>query len=130
MIGETLSHYRVTQKIGAGGMGEVYRATDSILNREVAIKVLPAGLANDPERMARFEREAQVLASVSHPAIAAVYGLEQSAGHRALVMELVEGEDLSDRLRRGPLPVDETLRTGAADCGGPRGGPRARDRAP
>jgi Tol biopolymer transport system component len=110
MIGETLSHYRVTQKIGAGGMGEVYQATDSILHREVAIKVLPAALANDPERMARFEREAQVLASVTHPAIAAVYGLEQSGGHRALVMELVEGEDLSDRLRRGPLPLEEGLR--------------------
>ena len=110
MSGETLSHYRVTQKIGAGGMGEVYRATDSILHREVAIKVLPAAVANDPERMARFEREAQVLASVTHPAIAAVYGLEQSGGHRALVMELVEGEDLSDRLRRGPLPIDEVLR--------------------
>jgi Tol biopolymer transport system component len=109
MIGETLSHYRVTQKIGAGGMGEVYRATDSKLHREVAIKVLPAALANDPERMARFEREAQVLASLSHPAIAAVYGLEEANGHRALVMELVEGEDLSDRLRRGPMTLDEAL---------------------
>jgi Tol biopolymer transport system component len=109
MIGETLSHYRVTQKIGAGGMGEVYRATDSKLHREVAIKVLPAALANDPERMARFEREAQVLASLTHPSIAAVYGLEESAGHRALVMELVEGEDLSDRIRRGPMAPDEAL---------------------
>jgi serine/threonine-protein kinase len=109
MVGETLSHYRVTQKIGAGGMGEVYRATDSKLHREVAIKVLPAALANDPERMARFEREAQVLASLAHPSIAAVYGLEESSGHRALVMELVEGEDLSDRIRRGPMAPDEAL---------------------
>jgi Tol biopolymer transport system component/tRNA A-37 threonylcarbamoyl transferase component Bud32 len=109
MIGETLAHYRVTEKIGAGGMGEVYRATDSRLHREVAIKVLPAALANDGERMARFEREAQVLASLSHPSIAAVYGLEESAGHRALVMELVDGEDLSDRLRRGPLPLGDVL---------------------
>jgi Tol biopolymer transport system component len=109
MIGETLSHYRVTQKIGAGGMGEVYRATDSKLHREVAIKVLPVALADDPERMARFEREAQVLASLSHPSIAAVYGLEESNGHRALVMELVDGADLSDRIRRGPMPLAEAL---------------------
>ena len=109
MIGETLSHYRVTQKIGAGGMGEVYRATDSKLHREVAIKVLPVALADDPERMARFEREAQVLASLTHASIAAVYGLEESNGHRALVMELVEGEDLSDRIRRGPMPLAEAL---------------------
>jgi len=109
MIGETLSHYRVTQKIGAGGMGEVYRATDSKLHREVAIKVLPVALADDPERMARFEREAQVLASLTLPSIAAVYGLEESNGHRALVMELVEGADLSDRIHRGPMPLAEAL---------------------
>src|SRR5215217_7406648 len=106
MIGETLAHYRVTEKIGAGGMGEVYRATDSRLHREVAIKVLPAALANDAERMARFEREAQVLASLSHPSISAVYGLEESGGHRGLVMELVDGEDLSaqraGRVRESP----------------------------
>ena len=111
MIGETLAHYRITQKIGAGGMGEVYRATDSKLHRDVAIKVIAASYANDPERMARFEREAHVLASLSHGSIAAVYGLEDSNGSKALVMELVEGVDLSDRLKKGPMPVTEVLRT-------------------
>jgi serine/threonine-protein kinase len=94
-------------------MGDVYRATDSTLHRDVAIKVISPEFANDPERMARFEREAQVLASLTHGSIAAVYGLEHAGGHRALVMELVEGEDLSTRLRRGPLPLDDALRTGA-----------------
>ena len=111
MIGETLAHYRITQKIGAGGMGEVYRATDSKLHRDVAIKVISASYANDPERMARFEREAHVLASLSHGSIAAVYGLEDANGSKALVMELVEGIDLSDRLKQGPLPLTEALRT-------------------
>ena len=111
MIGETLAHYRITEKIGAGGMGEVYRATDSKLHREVAIKVIAATYANDPERMARFEREAHVLASLSHGSIAAVYGLEDSHGSKALVMELVEGVDLSDRIKQGPLPLTEALRT-------------------
>src|SRR5215216_3556490 len=113
MIGKTLAHYRVTAKIGSGGMGEVYRATDSKLHREVAIKVLPSEFAQDPDRMARFEREAQVLASLSHSAIAGVYGLEESNGRRGLVMELVEGEDLHDRLRRGPMPLDEALHMAA-----------------
>src|SRR6478752_5442857 len=90
MIGQTLAHYRITAKLGEGGMGEVYRATDSKLGREVAIKVLPAAFANDPDRMARFTREAQVLASLNHPNIAAIYGVEE----RALIMELVEGETL------------------------------------
>ena len=111
MIGETLAHYRITQKIGAGGMGEVYRATDSKLHRDVAIKVISASYANDPERMARFEREAHVLASLSHGSIAAVYGLEDANGSKALVMELVEGIDLSDRLKQGPLPLTDALRT-------------------
>jgi serine/threonine-protein kinase len=110
MIGDTLAHYRVTSRIGAGGMGEVFRATDSKLNREVALKLLPEALAGDPERMARFHREAQVLASLSHPNIAGIYGLEQSGGRTALVMELADGEDLSQRLARGPLPLDEALR--------------------
>jgi len=109
MIGQTLAHYQITQKIGAGGMGEVYRATDSKLHREVAIKVISPEFARDAERMARFEREAHVLASLSHPSIAAVYGLEDSGGARALVMELVEGEDLSARLRRGTVPPAETI---------------------
>ena len=111
MIGETLAHYRITQKIGAGGMGEVYRATDSKLHRDVAIKVISASYATDPERMARFEREAHVLASLSHGSIAAVYGLEDVNGSKALVMELVEGIDLSDRLKQGPLPLTDALRT-------------------
>ena len=102
--------YEILGSLGAGGMGEVYRATDARLNREVAIKVLPDEFASDQDRMARFHREAQVLASVTHSNIAAVYGLEEFGPLRALVMELVEGEDLSARVRRGPLPVDEALR--------------------
>ena len=102
MIGESVAHYRVTSKLGAGGMGEVFRATDSRLNREVALKLLPEHLANDKERMARFHREAQVLASLSHPNIAGIHGLEESGTRTALVMELVEGEDLSERLDAVP----------------------------
>ena len=113
MVGQTLAHYRITERIGAGGMGEVYRATDSRLHRDVAIKVLPLSVAGDRDRMARFEREAQVLASLAHRSIAAVYGLEDTDGGKALVMELVEGEDLSERLRRGPMPIDEAVRTAA-----------------
>jgi serine/threonine-protein kinase len=109
MAGDTLGHYRMRDKLGAGGMGEVYRATDSRLNRDVAIKVLPEAFANDPDRMARFQREAQVLASLSHPSIASIFGLEEDGGRRALVMELVEGEDLSARLARGPIPPEEAL---------------------
>ena len=114
LIGQNLSHYRVTAALGAGGMGDVYRATDTKLGRDVAIKVLPAELAQDPERLARFEREARLLASLNHPNIAHVYGFESatlpdgSAGH-FLAMELVPGEDLAERLKRGPIPVDEAL---------------------
>ena len=88
-------------------MGEVYRARDTKLNRDVALKVLPDSFANDPDRLARFEREAQVLASLNHPNIAHIHGLEDSGGVRALVMELVEGEDLAQRLTRGAIPIDE-----------------------
>ena len=109
MIGETVAHYRVTSKLGAGGMGEVFRATDSRLNREVALKLLPEHFANDKERMARFHREAQVLASLSHPHIAGIHGLEESGTRTALVMELVEGDDLSERLKRGAIPLVEAL---------------------
>jgi Tol biopolymer transport system component len=114
LIGQTLAHYRITAAIGAGGMGEVYRATDTKLGREVAIKLLPAELANDPERLARFEREAKLLASLNHPNIAHVYGFEsvtQGDGPTAhfLAMELVAGEDLSERLKRGPMRVDDAL---------------------
>jgi Tol biopolymer transport system component len=111
LIGSALGHYQVTASLGAGGMGEVYRATDSRLKREVAIKVLPEAFTTDRERLARFEREAQLLAQLHHPNIAAIHGLEESGGRRALVMELVEGEDLSARIARGPLPLDEALAT-------------------
>jgi serine/threonine-protein kinase len=100
MIGQTIAHYRVTAKLGAGGMGEVYRATDTKLGREVALKILPEHFAQDADRMARFTREAQVLASLNHPNIGQIYGVEE----RALVMELVEGETL-----KGPTPVETSL---------------------
>ena len=109
MIGKTLAHYEITAAIGKGGMGEVYQATDRKLGRNVAIKVLPEEFAQDTERVARFEREAKLLASLNHPNIAAIYGLEQSEGTRFLVLELVDGQTLSERLVRGPLPVQESL---------------------
>src|SRR6266571_4708949 len=97
---QTIAHYKITGKLGQGGMGAVYRATDTRLNREVAIKVLPEAFAQDAARMARFEREAQVLASLNHPNIAAIYGIEQGA----IVMELVEGEAL-----KGPVRVETAI---------------------
>ena len=109
MIGKTISHYKILEKIGQGGMGEVYRAQDTTLKREVAIKVLPAQFTQDPQRLARFEREAQLLAQLNHPNIAAIYGLEEAEGVRFLSLELVEGETLAERLTRGPLPVEEAL---------------------
>src|SRR5690242_21564205 len=96
-LGPMMAHYRVPARLGAGGMGEVFRARDTKLQRDVALKILPQAMARDAERMARFEREAQVLASLNHPNIAAIYGLEESNGVRALVMELVEGQTLADR---------------------------------
>ena len=104
-----LGGYEVTALLGAGGMGEVYRARDSKLKREVALKVLPADVASTPERLARFQREAELLASLNHPNIAHVHGLEESGGITALVMELVEGEDLSRRIARGAIPIHEAL---------------------
>ena len=101
--------YEIVAALGAGGMGEVYRARDTKLRRDVAIKVLPESFANDPDRLARFQREAQVLASLNHPNIGGIHGLEESGSVRALVMELVEGEDLSTRIARGPIPIDEAL---------------------
>src|SRR5512143_2641632 len=109
MIGKTLGHYRVGEQLGRGGMGEVYVADDLNLNRKVALKFLPDAFTGDPERMARFEREAKVLASLNHPNIAAIYGLEQAEGKRFIVMELVEGETLAQRLSKGALPIDEAL---------------------
>jgi serine/threonine-protein kinase len=102
-IGQTLSHYEIVEKLGQGGMGEVYRAHDTKLNRDVALKVLPSEFAENPERMARFKREAQLLASLNHPNIAAIYGLEESNGLSALIMELAEGPTLADRISRGPI---------------------------
>jgi serine/threonine-protein kinase len=96
----SIAHYKILSKLGEGGMGAVYRATDTKLHRDVAIKVLPEAFASDPDRLARFTREAQVLASLNHPNIAAIYGVEE----RALVMELVEGEDM-----RGPLPIETAI---------------------
>jgi len=105
--GTRIGPFEVSGRLGAGGMGEVYQATDTNLKRQVALKVLPESLAGDPERLARFQREAELLASVSHPNIAAVYGLERSGGTAALVMELVDGPTLAERIARGPLPLDE-----------------------
>ena len=107
--GARLGPYEVLSRIGAGGMGEVYRARDSKLNREVALKILPALFTADPERLARFRREAQVLAALNHPNIAAVYGFEDSGSTLALVMELVPGDDLSALVARGPMPFADAL---------------------
>ncbi|HWI17171.1 MAG TPA: protein kinase [Vicinamibacterales bacterium] len=107
--GSRLGVYDITAQIGAGGMGEVYRATDTNLKRQVAIKVLPASVAADVDRLARFQREAEVLAALNHPNIAAIYGLEKTADCTALVMELVEGDDLSHHTAKGPMPVEDAL---------------------
>jgi len=109
LIGSTLGPYQITAKLGEGGMGEVYRAHDSKLKRDVAIKVLPAAFVQDKERLARFEREAQLLAQLNHPNIAQIYGMETSGESHALVMELVEGPTLADRLAQGALPLAEAL---------------------
>jgi Tol biopolymer transport system component len=109
MIGRTVAHYEVKGHLGRGGMGEVYRARDSKLGRDVALKVLPEGFAADSERLARFEREARLLASLNHPHIAAIHGIEGDGASRVLVLELVEGEDLASRLAAGPLPVKEAI---------------------
>jgi serine/threonine-protein kinase len=109
MIGTSLSHYRILDKLGAGGMGEVYRAEDTNLSRQVAIKVLPDEFAHDAERLARFEREAKLLASLNHPNIAAIHGLEEHEGKRFLVLELIEGKTLAERLHKGPLCIEEAL---------------------
>ena len=107
--GTTLGPYQVTAKIGEGGMGEVYHARDTKLDRDVALKVLPEAFTSDPDRLARFEREAKVLASLNHPNIGSIYGLEEAEGVRALVLELVEGPTLADRIKQGAIPIDEAL---------------------
>jgi len=109
LIGTSISHYKVLEKIGEGGMGEVYRAQDTHLDREVAIKVLPEQFTRDPQRLARFEREAQLLAQLNHTNIAAIYGFEKAEGVHFLALELVEGETLAERVAKGPLPVEEAL---------------------
>ena len=108
--GTKLGPYQILSPLGAGGMGEVYRAKDTRLDRDVAIKVLPELFSRDPERVQRFEREAKLLASLNHPNIAAIYGFEESDGKRLLVMELVDGQTLSEYLSDGPTPIDESLR--------------------
>jgi serine/threonine protein kinase len=109
-IGDKFGSYQILAPIGAGGMGEVYQARDIKLGRDVAIKVLPEAFAHDSERLSRFQREAKLLASLNHPNIATIYGLEDSSGTSYLVMELVPGETLADRIKReGPVPVEESL---------------------
>ena len=109
LAGVRLGIYEILDLIGTGGMGEVYRARDPRLNREVAVKVLPPLLPADSDRLPRFKREAQVLALLNHPNIAAIYGFEESAGTQALILELVEGPTLADRLTQGRIPLDEAL---------------------
>src|SRR5436190_9107887 len=108
--GTRLGHYEILSPLGSGGMGDVYRARDERLHRDVALKVLPERFAIDHDRMARFTREAQLLASLNHPNIAAIYGVEEMAGGSALILELVDGETLAERVAKGPLRVDDALR--------------------
>src|SRR6187549_121014 len=110
ILGSRLGPYEIGALIGSGGMGEVYRASDTRLGRDVAIKVLPAAFTIDRGRLTRFEREARILASLNHPNIGAIYGVEESVGFRGLVLELVEGPTLADRLQGGPMPTAEALR--------------------
>jgi serine/threonine-protein kinase len=109
MIGKTIAHYEILEKLGEGGMGEVYRGRDTRLRREVALKTLPDRFTQDPERVARLQREARALASLQHPNIASIFGFEEAEERCFLVMELVAGENLAQRLRGGPLPMDESL---------------------
>ena len=107
--GTRLGHYDVTALLGEGGMGQVWQTTDTRPNRQVALKILPEAFAADPERLARFTRGAQILDCLNHPNIAAIHGIEEAEGTRALVLELVEGPTLADRITRGPIPLDEAL---------------------
>src|SRR5262249_47363531 len=108
-IGTQLGYHEIVALLGKGGMGEVYRARDTKLKREVAIKILPDEFSTDPARVTRFQREAEVLASLNHPNIAAIYDLQEVDNTRFLVLELVEGETLADRIHRGPIPVEEAI---------------------
>src|SRR6266852_1431261 len=105
--GTKLGPYEILAPLGAGGMGEVYCAHDTTLGRNIAVKILPQTLASDAERMARFSREAQLLAALNHPNVAQIYGLEESGGIRAIIMELVDGTTLAERIAKGPLSIDE-----------------------
>ena len=118
--GTRLGPYEIVNPLGAGGMGEVYRARDAKLNRDVALKILSGTFVTDPNRLARFRREAQVLASLSHPNIAAIYGFEDSGATHALVLELVEGPTLADRIEHGPIALADARAAREADRGGPR----------
>jgi serine/threonine-protein kinase len=109
LIGKTISHYRVEKEIGRGGMGEVYLATDTKLKRKVAVKVLSEALAGDEHHMARLTREAEMLASLDHPGIGQISGIEDTDGGKALVLQLIEGPTLADRIKQGPMPVEEAL---------------------
>src|SRR5215467_7392206 len=115
-IGSRLGSHEITALLGKGGMGEVYRARDLKLKREVAIKILPEEFSRDDDRVSRFQREAEVLASLNHPNIAAIYDVDEANGSRFLVLELVEGETLADRIRRGPIPIDEALSIARSVC--------------
>src|SRR5437660_7329517 len=115
-IRQTLGNFQVLSVVGRGGMGEVYRARDTKLKREVAIKILPEEFSRDPDRIARFQREAEVLASLNHPNIAAIYDLEEAEGSRFLVLEFVEGETLAERIKRGAIPIEEALNIAKSIC--------------
>jgi serine/threonine-protein kinase len=125
--GSNLGRYRITSKIGEGGMGQVFRAEDDRLHRHVAIKILPPDMSADPERLARLEREAHALAQLEHPNIAGIYGLEEATPEgqeRAisfLVMQYAEGETLESRIKAGPLPLADALENRPSDCAGPGG---------
>ena len=128
MLNRQIGTYTIVAPLGVGGMGEVYRARDSKLGRDVAIKILPSQFTSDPERRSRFAREARLLATLNHPNIGAIYGLEESDGVAALVLELVEGPTLADRLKKGPLPIAEALDHRAPDRRGARRSPPERHR--
>ena len=110
MVGTSISHYKILEKIGEGGMGEVYRATDTKLNRDVALKILPEQFASDSQRMGRFQREAEVLASLDHPNIGQIYGIEEAGATKALVLQLIEGPTLAEKIAQGAIPLEETLK--------------------
>src|SRR5215813_3994146 len=109
IAGTRLGHYEILSAIGAGGMGEVYKARDTRLNRQVAVKILPEHVSHDPERKQRFEREAQTIASLDHPNICVLYDVGHESGTDFLVMEYLEGQTLADRLQKGPLPLDDVI---------------------